>query len=110
MEYIVLLKFYSKLVDVLQVKSLAPYLVGERIISTQDRESIDLICSKKRAAELLLAKVSAPLKAGFDGCTVSFYKLLNIAKQHGNIDTVQLCDEIEECLTIIKSPDQERNG
>ena len=104
-EYAVLIEFYSKLVDILQVESLAPYLVKGRVLSLQDKQNLDAISSKKTAAEFLLSKVSAPLKAGFSNCTVSFYKLLDIAKQHGNADTVKLCDEIEEQIKQLNVED-----
>ncbi|XP_065908019.1 uncharacterized protein [Dysidea avara] len=101
-EYTVILEFYSKLVDVLQVKSLAPYLIEGHVFIPQDGENVGTIASRKQAAEFLLTKISAPLKAGFKNCSVSFYKFLDIAKQHGNADTVQLCDDIEERLVKMK--------
>ena len=101
-EYTVLLEFYSKLVDVLQVHSLTPYLIEGRVFTPQDGENVNIISSRKRAAEFLLAKISAPLKAGFENCSVSFYKFLDTAKQHGNDATVQLCDGMEERLIKMK--------
>ena len=101
-EYTVILEFYSKLIDVLQVKSLAPYLIEGHVFTPQDGENVGTIASRKRAAEFLLAKISAPLKASFENCSVSFYKFLDIAKQHGSADTVQLCDDIEEKLLKMK--------
>jgi len=102
-EYTILLEYYSKLVDVLQVHSLTPYLIEGRVFTPQDGEDISIISSRKRAAEFLLAKITAPLKAGFENCSVSFYKFLDIAKQYGTDATVQLCDDMEERLIKIKS-------
>jgi len=107
-EYTVLIEFYSKLVDVLQlqVESITPYLIEEHVLSLQDKGNLETISSRKRATEFILSKVSAPLKAGFTNCAVSFYKLLDIAKQYGNADTIQLCNEIEERLITLKQGDQ----
>ena len=101
-EYTVLIEFYSKLVDVLQVHSLTPYLIEGRVFTPQDGENVNIISSRKRAAEFLLAKISVPLNAGFENYSVSFYKFLDIAKQHGNDATVQLCDDMVEQLIKIK--------
>ena len=97
-EYTVLCDFYSKLIDALHFKPLIPFLVAEHVLTTQDKENLDQIPSRKGAAEYVLAKISAPLKADFENCSVSFYKFLTIAKQHGNDDTVLLCNDIEQQL------------
>ena len=109
-EYTVLLEYYSKLVDVLQVQSLAPYLIEGHVFTPQDGENVGTITSRKQAAEFLLAKISAQLKAGFENCSVSFYKFLDIAKQHGNADTVQLCGDIEERLVKMKLNESPKEG
>jgi len=80
------------------------------VFTPQDGEILDTIFSRKKAAEFLLAKISAPLRAGFKNCSVGFYKLLEIAKQHGNSDTVQLCDDIEERIMTLKLKDQVKRG
>ena len=90
----------------LQVESITPFLVEGRVLSLQDKGNLETISSRKRATEFILSKVSAPLKAGFTNCAVSFYKLLDIAKQHGNAGTVQLCDEIEKRVMTLKQGDQ----
>ena len=109
-EYTVLLEYYSKLVDVLQVQSLAPYLIEGHVFTPQDGENVGTITSRKQAAEFLLAKISAQLKAGFENCSVSFYKFLDIAKQHGSADAVQLCGDIEERLVKMKLNESPKKG
>ena len=105
-EYTVLLEFYSKLLDILQVKALAPYLAEGHVLSPPDKEHIDTISSQKKAADFLLAKILALLKSGFVNHSVSFYKLLDIAKKHGNNETAQLCSEIEVQIIMIRSGNQ----
>ena len=76
------------------------------MILPQVAENIALVASSKRAAEMLLTRISAPLQAGFKDCLANFYKLLNIVKQHGNISAVQLCSEIEKKLVETTPNDQ----
>ena len=89
-----------------EVKYLLKYFVEEKVILPREAENITVVTSSKRATELLLTNISAPLQAGFKDCSANFYKLLNILKQRGTIAAVQLCNEIEKKLLTTTSDNQ----
>jgi len=109
-EFKVFIEYYSKLVDIMETKSVLKYFVEERVILPLEADTITMTTSSKRATELLLMKISAPLQAGFKDCTDNFYKLLDIMKQHGNIAAIELCGGIEKALVEMKADDQVRGN
>jgi len=80
-EYLVAIKYYSKLVDTVEVVELSHYFVSHGIISTKYEEEIKNTTPPVRAAILLLSRVINPLKAGNDE---NFYNFLYIAEHYGN--------------------------
>ena len=90
----------------MEAKSILKYFIEEKVILPREAETITMTTSSKRAAELLLIKISAPLQAGFTDCSANFYKLLDIMKQHGSIAAIQLCSEIEKKLSEMRASDQ----
>ena len=105
-EFNIFIEHYSKLVDIMEAKSILKYFIEEKVILPREAESITMTTSSKRAAELLLMKISAPLQAGFKDCSANFNKLLNIIKQHGNIAAIELCIDIEKKLSKMRTGDQ----
>ena len=87
----------------MEAKSVLMYFIKERVILPQEAENINMTTSSKRAAELLLMKISAPLQARFKNCNSNFYKLLDIMKNHGNFAAIQLCSEIEKKLDEMRT-------
>jgi len=102
-EYLVIVQYYSKLVDTLTAKNLSRYFVSQNIISTKDEEEIlKSTTSSVRAATLLLNRVINPLKAGFENCTNNFYAFLDIAEQYGNADIRHLLPTIREKVSEMR--------
>ena len=94
-EYLVIIKYYSKLIDTLAAKKLSHYFVSHNIISTKEEEEITKpTTSSVRAATLLLSRVISPLKAGFKNCACNFYTFLDITQQHGTDDIRSLSTRI----------------
>ncbi|XP_065907255.1 uncharacterized protein [Dysidea avara] len=52
-----------------------------------------------RAATLLLSRVANPLSAGFENCTDSFYKFLEITEKHGSQDNSDISQAIRKKLS-----------
>ena len=76
--------------------NIAPHLVQEKIIDSEDEQKINAAVTKIQKARIVLPIVSSALKNGY---TNSFYKMLKIMKNHGNDDTKQLCADIECAIT-----------
>jgi len=69
----------------LPAKQLSAHFVSQSIISTKDEEEIiKPTTSSMRAATMLLSMVINPLRAGFENCSVNFYKFVEILQQHGS--------------------------
>ena len=103
-EYLVIIKYYSKLIDTLAAKKLSHYFVSHKIISTKEEEEIIKPgASSVQAATFLLGRIIKPLRAGFENCTNNFYVFLDITEQHGNVDIKQLSTTIRKEVTEMKS-------
>lgn len=83
-EYEVFIQYYSQIVSTLSANTLSPHFVAQKIISPDEQLEIFSTTSAKKAAGLLLSKISVALKVG---STKGFYKLLDITEQHGSIDS-----------------------
>ena len=96
MEREVLTTFYDKLVCILPVESISSKLVSARIITTDDIEKINNtdILSKKKAS-FILKIIDRSLEAGV---TDSFYILLDLMEEHGNVDVKGLVRDIRRAL------------
>ena len=101
-EYTVFIEYYSKLVDSISptAKRLATHFVPNKIISTIDEDEITKPTTPSiRAATLLLSRVANPLSAGFENCTDSFYKFLEITEKHGSQDNSDISQAIRKKLS-----------
>ena len=79
----------------MSAKALSPHFIAKNIISPGDQEEIFSIASSKKAAMLLLCRVSSALEFGI---VESFYKLLDIIEQYGNIDNRKVSLDIRKKL------------
>ena len=82
---------YNKLKNILPAKNLSGHLITERVITFEDEKRI-LHVQSKEAASIVLEKITSSLEAGR---TKSFYKLLDIMKDHGGeLSCVELANQI----------------
>lgn len=97
-EYAVFIEYYSKILGSLSVSTVCPHLVSEKIISHKEETEI-LSSVQTEAPRLLLGKIYCKLNAGL---TQSFYKLLDILDDHGNIDCQGVIADIRKKLQELK--------
>ena len=90
------IQYYSQIVNSMSAKALSPHFVAKHIISPGDQEEIFSIASSKKAAMLLLCRVSSALEFGI---VDNFYKLLDIIEQYGNIDSRKVSLDIRKKLS-----------
>ena len=83
--------YYSKLQNILPVKNISSHLVTERIINFKEEQEIQKTAVQSTAALIVLQKIASALEARQ---TESFYKLLIIMKNHGELCCVQLANQI----------------
>ena len=95
MEREVLTTFYDKLVCILPVESISSKLVSARIITTDDVEKINTYILSKKKASFILKIIDRSLEAGV---TDSFYILLDLMEEHGNVDVKGLVRDIRRAL------------
>jgi len=88
------------LVDTLKFTNLYRYFVAENIITLDEEEEISCESNSIKKIEIFLKKVSSSLKTGF---TVSFYKMLDIMRIHGNLATKELARNIKKSIDDLKS-------
>jgi len=94
-EYKIFTQYNSKLMDTLPASDLSHYFVSERVISLADHEEIiKPTTSSYHAAQLLLSRVSSPLKVEED--TVPLTKMLAVMENHGDGATRALSLEMRE--------------
>ena len=103
-EFEVLIEYFSKIVDVIHAGALSGHFVEKNIISPADQLEIFKVTSPNNAAGILLTKISFALKAGK---SKTFYQFLDITEQHGNIDSLQLIDDIRKKVFELKSKGNE---
>ena len=72
--------------------NITPHLVQEKIIDLEHQQKISAAVTNIEKARIVLQIVSAALENGY---TNSFYKILEIMKNHGNSDTKELSTDIE---------------
>ena len=84
--------FYGRLTTVLSVSTLSHYLVSARILTTNEEEKLDKIDSSTDKAAFVLRKIAAHLQGGV---TESFYSLLSLIENHGDISSIELVSEIK---------------
>jgi len=94
-EYEVFIQHFSQIVNSLSAQALSPYFVAQNIISPEDQLEILTITSPRRAASLLLSRISSAVEAGVNE---SFYRFLDILEQHGNVDSKQVLFTIRRDL------------
>ena len=95
--------YFSQIVTSISAVALSPYFVQRNIISPSEQLEIFNANLPNKAACLLLSNISFALKAGI---TKVFYQFLDIAEQHGNIDSVSVTNAIRKRLIKLKSKDE----
>ena len=80
-EYSVFQDYYAALTNLLFNTDVSQYLVQARIITAQDQQTITSIATDTEKAKYVLIKISCQLQADY---AMSFIKLLEIMKKHGN--------------------------
>lgn len=88
-------KNYARLVNVLPTKSLIHPFVTEKIINSDEEETILQAAGQSEAAGMVLRKIGHSLEANL---TKSFDKLLCIMEQHGGASCAELVSEIRQEL------------
>ena len=99
-EYEVFIQYYSQIVSTLSASTLSPHFVAQKIISPDEQLEIFSATSSKKAAGLLLGKISVALKVG---SSEGFYKLLDITEQHGSIDSKNVSLAVRKRLSELKT-------
>lgn len=99
-EYEVFIQYYSQIVSSLSAKALSPHFVTQKIISPEEQLEIFSITSSRKAASMLLSKISVALKVGSNE---GFYKLLDITEQHGSIDSKNVTLAVRRKLSELTS-------
>ena len=89
-------KNFGSLINVLSSTDLYSYFVSENVITLADFQEISSCATSKQKAGLLLTKISATIDAGH---TSSFYSMLNIMVDFGNIATNELSLQIRQSLS-----------
>jgi len=79
----VFIQYFSQIVNSLSVQTLSAHFVAQNLISQPDQLEILSITSPRKAASLLLSRISSAVEAGVNE---SFYKFLDIAEKYGGID------------------------
>ena len=74
-------------------------MVQEEIITLEDEQKISAAVTNIQKAGIVLPIVSSALATSR---TTSFYKMLEIMKNYGNVNTKQLSADIEHELTGLK--------
>ena len=94
-------KNFGSLVNVLSSTNLYSQFVSGNDITLTDFQEISSCTTSKQKAELLLTKLSATIDAGH---TTSFYNLLSIMVDYGNIATKELSLQIRQSLSTTGQP------
>ena len=81
----------------MSAQALSPYFVAQNIISPEDQLEILSVTSPRKAASLLLSRISSAVEAGVNE---SFYRFLDIIEQHGNSDSKQIMLAIRRELSF----------
>jgi len=74
---------------------LSAHFVQQNIISQQDQLEILSVTSPRKAASLLMSRISLALEAGVNE---SFYRFLDITEQYGSIDSRNVSAAIRQNL------------
>jgi len=74
---------------------LSAHFVAQNIISQPDQLEILSVTSPRKAASLLLSRISSAVEAGVNE---SFYRFLDIAEQYGGIDSRNVSLAIKQSL------------
>ena len=90
MEYSAFIQFYDKLTVVFHDKNYLSHFVPAGIISPNDVHHMSNLPDNDRAM-CLLKKISAPLECSEKQ---SFYKMLEIMRDHGNLFAKQLAENM----------------
>ena len=86
---------YARLTSILNVNTLIPHFIAERVITIGDASDIRSCNQDSEKIMKLLDYIARHLKAGF---TDSFYVMLDIMKVHGTITDQMLASEMELSL------------
>ncbi|XP_065914951.1 uncharacterized protein [Dysidea avara] len=86
---------YSKLTNVLPIRSLTSYFVAEKIIRFEDEQVIQQTVRQSEAVSVVLRKVAGSLEAGQ---TKSFDKLVTIMELYGGISCEELANRLRREL------------
>ena len=86
---------YSKLTNVLPIRSLTSYFVAEKIISFEDEQVIQQTVRQSEAVSVVLRKVAGSLEAGQ---TKSLDKLVTIMELYGGISCEELANRLRREL------------
>ena len=92
-EYDVFQDHYVQLTKMLFNTDISPNLVQAKIISPQEHQRIINLSVDQDRARYVLIKISSELQAG---SAVSFRKILEIMKVHGNYATQELSSTIQK--------------
>ena len=99
-EYEVFVRYFSRIVNSISAQTLSPHFVSRKIISHEDQIEILSVTSPRRAASLLLGRVSSAVEAGVNE---SFYRFLDILEQYGTPATKEILLAIKRDLSMCKS-------
>ena len=91
---------YSKLTEVLNVHTLIPHFITERVITVDDASDIKSCNRESEKIMKLLDYIARPLKAGY---TESFYIMLDVMKTHCTIAVEALANNMESSLQTTSS-------
>jgi len=98
----VLNKCYVKLINVLKVQgdNLFQHFISVEIVTLEDYNDCDEVSGSRRSkAKWFVGKISGHLEAGY---CASFYKMLEIMKEHGDMICQKLSCEIETSVTQLR--------
>ena len=99
-EHEVFVNYFSQIVSSIPAEALSQYFVQYKIISPPEQlEIYDALPNYKKAAGLLLSKISTALKAGV---TEVFYKFLDITEQYGTDDSLVVISAIRKKLSLLE--------
>ena len=91
---------YARLTNVINIHTLIPYLIQNKVITTDDASDITSCKRDSEKAMKLLEYISHHLQAGY---TESFHIMLDIMKTRGTIAEQKLANEMESSLLVKSS-------
>ena len=86
----VFIQYYSKLTNILKIRSLVDHFISESIIDVEEKQSISI--------DSLLSTIASHLKSGINA---TFYKLLDIMATYGDLATQDLAKSIKNKLSAV---------